>query len=141
LVQPNERMLFSLPDLPFRRYRLLDRRRRSPSLFLFTAVDDFSRSGDNVTSGARCRHRFSVDTSLFKRWRKETAKGSIAPLIKVRAGRAHRAGNEIHFACELAASVFAHVIGDTVEQAYRRSDALERRRGLIEALACYCEPL
>jgi hypothetical protein len=31
------------------------------------------------------------------------------------------------------------VIGDKAEQAYRRSDALEKRRKLMEAWAAYCE--
>jgi hypothetical protein len=34
----------------------------------------------------------------------------------------------------------AHVIGSKAEQAYRRSDALEKRRKLMEAWAGYCEP-
>src|SRR5258708_7279129 len=34
----------------------------------------------------------------------------------------------------------AHVIGDKAEQAYRRSDALEKRRKLMEAWAAFCEP-
>jgi len=37
-------------------------------------------------------------------------------------------------------SALAHVIGDKAEQAYRRSDALEKRRKLMEAWAAYCEP-
>jgi hypothetical protein len=32
----------------------------------------------------------------------------------------------------------AHMIGDKAEQAYRRSDALEKRRQLMEAWASYC---
>jgi hypothetical protein len=34
----------------------------------------------------------------------------------------------------------ARVIGDKAEQAYRRSDALEKRRKLMDAWASYCEP-
>jgi hypothetical protein len=30
--------------------------------------------------------------------------------------------------------------GDKAEQAYRRSDALEKRRKLMDAWAAYCEP-
>ena len=33
-----------------------------------------------------------------------------------------------------------HNIGDKAEQAYRRSDALEKRRALMEAWAQWCEP-
>lgn len=35
--------------------------------------------------------------------------------------------------------VQAHAIGNAVEQAYRRGDALEKRRKLKEAWASYCE--
>ena len=49
------------------------------------------------------------------------------------------AGNETHFPRELAEQALAHVIGDKAEQAYRRSDALERRRELMDAWARYCE--
>ena len=49
------------------------------------------------------------------------------------------AGNETHFARELAEAALAHVIGDKAEQAYRRSDALEKRRALMEAWAAWCE--
>jgi len=50
------------------------------------------------------------------------------------------AGNETHFAREVAEAALAHVIGDKAEQAYRRSDALEKRRALMEAWAAWCEP-
>ena len=50
------------------------------------------------------------------------------------------AGNETSFPRELAEAALAHVIGDKAEQAYRRSDALEKRRKLMEAWAAYCEP-
>jgi len=50
------------------------------------------------------------------------------------------AGNETHFPRELAEHALAHVIGDKAEQAYRRSDALEKRRALMAAWAHFCEP-
>jgi integrase len=50
------------------------------------------------------------------------------------------AGNETHFARELAEHALAHRIGDKAEQAYRRGDALKRRRELMDAWAAYCEP-
>jgi integrase len=50
------------------------------------------------------------------------------------------AGNETEFARELAEAALAHVIGDKAEQAYRRGDALERRRALMDAWAHFCEP-
>ena len=50
------------------------------------------------------------------------------------------AGNETSFPRDLIETALAHVIGDKAEQAYRRSDALEKRRQLMEAWAAYCEP-
>jgi integrase len=50
------------------------------------------------------------------------------------------AGNVSNFPREVTETALAHVIGDKAEQAYRRSDALEKRRKLMEAWASYCEP-
>ena len=49
------------------------------------------------------------------------------------------AGNETNFARELAEAGLAHVVGDKAEQAYRRSDALEKRRMMMEAWAQWVE--
>lgn len=49
------------------------------------------------------------------------------------------AGNVSNFPREITETALAHVIGDKAEQAYRRSDALEKRRKLMEAWAAYCE--
>jgi integrase len=48
------------------------------------------------------------------------------------------AGNESSFPREIIEAALAHVIGDKAEQAYRRSDALEKRRMLMEAWDAYC---
>jgi hypothetical protein len=50
------------------------------------------------------------------------------------------AGNETHFAREVAEAALAHVVGDAAEQAYRRGDALEKRRALMTAWDQYIEP-
>ncbi|MHC2584189.1 tyrosine-type recombinase/integrase [Bradyrhizobium diazoefficiens] len=50
------------------------------------------------------------------------------------------AGNVTTFPREVTETALSHVIGDKAEQAYRRSDALEKRRKLMEAWAAYCEP-
>jgi integrase len=44
------------------------------------------------------------------------------------------------FPREIAEAALAHVVGDATERAYRRGDALEKRRKLMEAWAGYCEP-
>ena len=50
------------------------------------------------------------------------------------------AGNETHFPREIAEAALAHTVGDKAEQAYRRGDALEKRRDLMAAWAAWCEP-
>jgi integrase len=47
-------------------------------------------------------------------------------------------GNETSFPREIAEAALAHVSGDATERAYRRGDALEKRRGLMEAWAAFC---
>jgi integrase len=47
------------------------------------------------------------------------------------------AGDETHFPREVAEAALAHVIGDEAEQAYRRGDALAKRRALMQAWADY----
>jgi integrase len=48
------------------------------------------------------------------------------------------AGNVSNFPREVVETALAHVIGDKAEQAYRRGDALEKRRKLMDAWAAYC---
>ena len=48
-------------------------------------------------------------------------------------------GNETDFQREVAEAALAHVVGDAVEQSYRRGDALEKRRALMDAWGEYCE--
>ncbi|HAO2891839.1 TPA: integrase, partial [Escherichia coli] len=47
------------------------------------------------------------------------------------------AGDQTTFPRELAEAALAHKIGDAVEQAYRRSDALIKRKKLMKAWAEY----
>jgi integrase len=49
------------------------------------------------------------------------------------------AGNETHFAREVAEAALAHVVGDKAEQAYRRGDALVKRRALMTAWEQYVQ--
>jgi integrase len=49
-------------------------------------------------------------------------------------------GEATNFPREVAEAALAHVVGDQTERAYRRGDALEKRRKLMEAWAAYCEP-
>jgi len=47
------------------------------------------------------------------------------------------AGEETDVPREIAEAALAHVVGDATERAYRRSDALERRRGLMDMWGAY----
>ena len=47
------------------------------------------------------------------------------------------AGECTSFPREIAEAALAHVVGDEVERAYRRGDALQKRRKLMEAWAGY----
>jgi integrase len=48
------------------------------------------------------------------------------------------AGDYTSFPREIAEAALAHKVGDAVELAYRRGDALEKRRALMQAWAEYC---
>jgi integrase len=50
------------------------------------------------------------------------------------------AGERTTFPREVAEAALAHLVGDAVERAYRRGDALEKRRHLMDAWAAFCEP-
>jgi integrase len=47
-------------------------------------------------------------------------------------------GDCTHFPREIAEAALAHVLRDKTEAAYRRADALEKRRQLMEAWGDYC---
>ena len=48
------------------------------------------------------------------------------------------AGEATTFPREIAEAALAHVVGDETERAYRRGDALEKRRKVMDAWAAYC---
>jgi integrase len=49
------------------------------------------------------------------------------------------AGDKTTFPREVAEAALAHAIGNETDAAYRRSDALEKRRKLMDAWAAFCE--
>jgi integrase len=49
-------------------------------------------------------------------------------------------GETTSFAREVAEAALAHAVGDQTERAYRRGDALAKRRKLMDAWAAYCGP-
>jgi hypothetical protein len=74
--------------------------------------------------------------------RLQEPQGPVLRRTKVEGATIHSrfrdwAGNVSSFPREITETVLANVIGD--KQAYRRSDALEKRRKLMEAWAAYCD--
>lgn len=47
-------------------------------------------------------------------------------------------GDATEFPGEIAEAALSHAVGDQTERAYRRGDALERRRRLMQAWADFC---
>jgi integrase len=50
------------------------------------------------------------------------------------------AGDKTSFSREVAEAALAHLVGDESERAYRRGDALDKRRELMNAWADFCFP-
>jgi integrase len=47
-------------------------------------------------------------------------------------------GDVAHAPREIAEAALAHTVGNSTERAYRRGDALDQRRKLMDAWASYC---
>ena len=75
-------------------------------------------------------------TSMTKALR--VAGGGEFTLHGFRASFRTWVNEETSFPGELAEAALAHITGDETERAYRRGDALERRRQVMEAWASYC---
>jgi integrase len=94
-----------------------------------------ARTGDYVFEGQR-RGR-PLSGSAFEMLRLRL--GVAATVHGFRSSFRDWVGDQTHFPRELAEHALAHVVGGAVEQAYRRSDALERRRALMGAWANHCD--
>ena len=95
------------------------------------------RTGDHIFPGAKRGKPLSVMalTMVMRRMGMEafTVHG-------FRSAFRDWAGERTNFPREVAEAALAHVVGDATERAYRRGDALEKRRALMEAWAAFCEP-
>jgi integrase len=80
---------------------------------------------------------------------KSLSSGSLRLLLdrmKIKNGTVHGfrsafrdwCGDATSFPREVAEAALAHAVGDETEQAYRRGDALEKRRKLMDAWARFC---
>ncbi len=96
-----------------------------------------ARTGDFVFPGQRHGKPLSP-MSLEMVLRRMKAEG--ATVHGFRSAFRDWAGETTSFPREIAEAALAHVSGDATERAYRRGDALEKRRTLMEAWAAFCEP-
>lgn len=76
------------------------------------------------------------DTAMTKALR--AAGGGVATLHGLRSSFRDWAGDATSHSRDVAEAALAHSVGNAVEQAYRRSDALEKRRLLMEDWAEFC---
>jgi len=95
------------------------------------------RTGDFVFPW-RCKNRPLSSTAMNKVVHR--MKAASITVHGFRSSFRDWAGNVSSFPREVVETALAHVIGDQTEQAYRRSDALDKRRKLMEDWAAYCEP-
>jgi integrase len=105
------------------------------ALAILESVSKF-RVSEFVFPGERTRKPLG-HSALYAVLRRVEAEASVHGF---RSSFRDWAGNETNFPREVAEAALAHAVGDKSEQAYRRSDALEKRRKLMIAWANYCDP-
>ncbi|MER8783373.1 integrase arm-type DNA-binding domain-containing protein [Mesorhizobium sp. M1006] len=93
-------------------------------------------TGDLVFEGGRNGRPIS-DTAMTKALR--AAGGGDATLHGLRSSFRNWAGDMTDYPRDVAEAALAHVLKDKTEAAYRRGTALQKRRGLMEDWAQYCE--
>lgn len=93
-------------------------------------------TGDLVFEGEREGVAIS-DTAMVKALRR-ASKGDET-LHGMRSAFRDWCGDHTEFPREVAEAALAHVIADKTEAAYRRSDALQKRRNLMDAWEKYCQ--
>ena len=98
---------------------------------------DEARPGDFVFPGARPKRPLSNMAMIMMLRRMGLTEITVHGF---RSSFRDWAGDVTTFPRELAEAALAHKVGDEVERAYRRSDALEKRRKLMQAWADYLTP-
>lgn len=81
------------------------------------------------------------DMSLSAVLRRMNIPTSKASVHGFRSSFRDWAGEASTFPRELAEAALAHAVGDAVERAYRRGDALEKRRRMMEVWAKFCRSI
>lgn len=95
-----------------------------------TSISDFVFPGQR----SNCPLSSSAMEMLMRRMKVETF-----TVHGFRSSFRDWAGDETTFSREVAEAALAHRVGDATEQAYRRADAVEKRRKLMQVWADYCQ--
>ena len=104
-----------------------------PTLELLRPLHEL-RESDHVFPGQKCGKPLSgmsMEMLLRRMERPVTVHG-------FRSTFRDWVGEETEFKREVAEAALAHIVGDATERAYRRGDALEKRRTLMKAWAVAC---
>jgi integrase len=96
-------------------------------------IRSLARQGQHVFPGIKG----GLGESAFLKFLKSLGHGDIT-MHGFRSSFRDWAGEATNFPREVCEAALAHATGDRVEQAYRRGDALEKRRKLMEAWAGFC---
>lgn len=121
---PGERMKAGVDHtvtLTGRALEILDEMRGADEVFVFPSLHETSLSNMAMETLLRRMDMDHVTVHGFRSSFKEFA------------------ANETEFADEISEECLAHTVGSKVRRAYRRGEALERRRKLMEAWAAYIE--
>jgi integrase len=103
------------------------------ALAIVTALNE-NRVSDFVFSGRKRSRQLSA-MSLAMTMRRMKL-GQFTP-HGMRSAFRDWAGEETHHPREIAEAALSHTVGDQVERAYRRGDALVKRRALMDDWACF----
>lgn len=84
--------------------------------------------------------RTSLSDAAFSALLKRMGKDGVLTPHGFRSSFRDWAGETTTFPRDVAEMCLAHAVGDMTERAYRRGDALSKRRELIDAWCRYCDP-
>ena len=96
-----------------------------------------ARTGDFVFAGQKAGKPLSGEAMEMVMRRMNIARATTHGF---RSSFRDWAGEKTLFPREIAEAALAHAVGNAVEAAYRRGDALEKRRALMQSWADFCEP-
>ena len=110
-----------------------------PALRLIQDAYEVQRS--NLIWPGRTGAKPFSETALRKTLRQtypDKISGRFVTLHGFRSALRDWAGDQTTFSREVAELSLAHAVGDALERAYRRGNAIEKRRALMVAWAEYC---